>query len=232
MHALGHSNFNRRILYARTENGVRKPGWIKKFDWNSRNPIAGRVPMRLSKFPLVPSAIGNAAASHFRLRFPRRRQPYHRWRVPRADRIPRTAPLHRRTRPVRARYEHGIELALHGQALIQDLRREPGVRGHLLRGVKVGMDKLTRTLAWAPLAEEGKVNPRPRSVDRGVYRRSSGLPIRPPRRPDRRRLTRRPDAEKTLQPLFRFLDGVDIWSLSKARSFKVLGFLQWIVKSG
>jgi predicted phage terminase large subunit-like protein len=53
--------------------------------------------------------------------------------------------------------EHGIELALHGQALIQDLRREPGVRGHLLRGIKAESDKLTRALTWAPLAEEGKV---------------------------------------------------------------------------
>ncbi len=53
--------------------------------------------------------------------------------------------------------EHGIELALHGQALIQDLRREPEIRGHMLRGVKVAADKFTRALAWAPLAEEGKV---------------------------------------------------------------------------
>ena len=53
--------------------------------------------------------------------------------------------------------EHGIELALHGQALIQDLRRERGIRGHLLRGVKVEHDKYTRALTWAPLAEEGKV---------------------------------------------------------------------------
>ena len=53
--------------------------------------------------------------------------------------------------------EHGIELALHGQALIQDLRRERGLRGHLLRGVKVEHDKYTRALTWAPLAEEGKV---------------------------------------------------------------------------
>ncbi|MFL6466387.1 MAG: phage terminase large subunit, partial [Pyrinomonadaceae bacterium] len=53
--------------------------------------------------------------------------------------------------------EHGIEEALHGKALIQDLRREPSIRGYLLRGVKVETDKLTRALAWAPLAEEGKV---------------------------------------------------------------------------
>ena len=53
--------------------------------------------------------------------------------------------------------EHGIELALHGQALIQDLRREPGLRGHLLRGVRSESDKLTRARTWAPLADEGKV---------------------------------------------------------------------------
>lgn len=53
--------------------------------------------------------------------------------------------------------EHGIELALHGSALLQDLRRERGLRGHMLRGVKVETDKLTRALTWAPLAEEGKI---------------------------------------------------------------------------
>ena len=53
--------------------------------------------------------------------------------------------------------EHGIEKALHGQAIIQDLRRDPGIRGSNLRGVTVSADKLTRALKWAPLAEEGKV---------------------------------------------------------------------------
>jgi predicted phage terminase large subunit-like protein len=53
--------------------------------------------------------------------------------------------------------EHGIELALHGQALIQDLRRDTSIRGRSLRGVKVSADKLTRALTWSPLAEEGKV---------------------------------------------------------------------------
>ncbi len=53
--------------------------------------------------------------------------------------------------------EHGIEKALHGQALIQDLRKEPGVRGANLKGVAVTTDKVTRALKWAPLAEEGKV---------------------------------------------------------------------------
>ncbi|MEP7077021.1 MAG: phage terminase large subunit [Acidobacteriota bacterium] len=53
--------------------------------------------------------------------------------------------------------EHAVELALHGQALIQDLRREPGVRATALRGVQVSTDKITRALAWANLAEEGKL---------------------------------------------------------------------------
>ena len=53
--------------------------------------------------------------------------------------------------------EHGVELALHGQALIQELRRDPALRGKSLSGVKVSTDKLTRALTWSPLAEEGKV---------------------------------------------------------------------------
>ncbi|MDI1243173.1 MAG: terminase family protein [bacterium] len=53
--------------------------------------------------------------------------------------------------------EHGVELALHGQALIQELRRDPTIRGKSLSGVKVSTDKLTRALTWSPLAEEGKV---------------------------------------------------------------------------
>lgn len=53
--------------------------------------------------------------------------------------------------------EHGIEAALHGQALIQDLRRDPAIRGKSLSGVKVSTDKLTRALTWSPIAEDGKV---------------------------------------------------------------------------
>ena len=53
--------------------------------------------------------------------------------------------------------EHGIEKALHGQALLQDLRREARMRGTYLRGVEATADKLTRALKWAPLAEEGKI---------------------------------------------------------------------------
>jgi predicted phage terminase large subunit-like protein len=53
--------------------------------------------------------------------------------------------------------EHGIEQALHGQAFIQELRREHRLFGRAFRGVKVTADKFTRVLAWANLAEEGKV---------------------------------------------------------------------------
>ncbi|HTH36403.1 MAG TPA: phage terminase large subunit [Pyrinomonadaceae bacterium] len=53
--------------------------------------------------------------------------------------------------------EHGIEKALHGEGIIQDLRRDPAVRGSNLKGVTVTTDKVTRALKWAPLAEEGKV---------------------------------------------------------------------------
>ena len=52
---------------------------------------------------------------------------------------------------------HGIEAALHGQALVQDLRRDPSIRFRALSSVRVDGDKLTRALAWANLAEEGKV---------------------------------------------------------------------------
>ena len=53
--------------------------------------------------------------------------------------------------------DHGIEQALHGQALIQDLRREAQIHGRSLRGVQVAADKVTRALKWAPIAEEGKL---------------------------------------------------------------------------
>lgn len=52
---------------------------------------------------------------------------------------------------------HGIEKALHGQAFVQDLRRVAEVRHIPLRDVKVDGDKFTRALAWANLAEEGRV---------------------------------------------------------------------------
>ena len=53
--------------------------------------------------------------------------------------------------------EHGIEAAIHGQAVVQELRRERGFRQFAFRQVRVSTDKLTRALAWLNLAEEGKV---------------------------------------------------------------------------
>lgn len=53
--------------------------------------------------------------------------------------------------------QHGVEAALHGQALVQDLRRDPSIRFRPLQAVRVDGDKLTRALAWANRAEEGKV---------------------------------------------------------------------------
>jgi len=52
---------------------------------------------------------------------------------------------------------HGIEKALHGQALVQDLRQDPKVRGRPIEAIRVDADKITRALAWAGLAEDGKV---------------------------------------------------------------------------
>lgn len=52
---------------------------------------------------------------------------------------------------------HGIEKALHGEALVQSLRRVPAIRHIPLKAVKVDTDKFTRALAWANLAEEGRV---------------------------------------------------------------------------
>jgi predicted phage terminase large subunit-like protein len=53
--------------------------------------------------------------------------------------------------------EHGIEEALHGKAIIQDLRRERHLTRRVFRGVKVAGDKWSRAAAWAARAEEGKV---------------------------------------------------------------------------
>jgi predicted phage terminase large subunit-like protein len=53
--------------------------------------------------------------------------------------------------------EHGIESAMHGKAVVQELRREPSIRRFALREVRVAEDKLTRALAWLNLAEAGKV---------------------------------------------------------------------------
>lgn len=52
---------------------------------------------------------------------------------------------------------HGIEEALHGRAFVQELRRERELFGIPLKAIRVDADKFTRALAWASLAEEGKV---------------------------------------------------------------------------
>lgn len=55
------------------------------------------------------------------------------------------------------RTEHGIEAAMHGKAVVQELRRDRSVRRFAFREVRVAGDKLTRALTWLNLAEEGKV---------------------------------------------------------------------------
>jgi predicted phage terminase large subunit-like protein len=52
---------------------------------------------------------------------------------------------------------HGVERALHGAALVQDLNKDTKTRGRPLLAVGVDADKWTRALAWAPLAEAGKI---------------------------------------------------------------------------
>jgi predicted phage terminase large subunit-like protein len=51
----------------------------------------------------------------------------------------------------------GIEEALHGLAAVQELRRDPALVGHVLRGIKVDKDKQSRAMPWAARAEAGKV---------------------------------------------------------------------------
>ena len=53
--------------------------------------------------------------------------------------------------------EHGIEAAMHGKAVVQELRRDRSIRRFAFREVRVTADKLTRALAWLNLAEEGKL---------------------------------------------------------------------------
>ena len=52
---------------------------------------------------------------------------------------------------------HGVEKALHGQALVQDLRNDVKTRGRPIEAIKVDADKFTRALTWSGLAEDGKV---------------------------------------------------------------------------
>jgi predicted phage terminase large subunit-like protein len=54
------------------------------------------------------------------------------------------------------RTEHGIEAALHGKAVVQDLLADRSVTG-ALKEVAVTADKLSRALRWLNLAEAGKV---------------------------------------------------------------------------
>lgn len=53
--------------------------------------------------------------------------------------------------------EHGIEKALHGDALVQDLRREARTRGRRFVAVNVRKDKHTRALKWQTLAADGRI---------------------------------------------------------------------------
>ena len=52
---------------------------------------------------------------------------------------------------------HGIETALHGAALLQDLRKSSETFGRVLRGVRVDKDKMMRAEAWSCYAEEGRI---------------------------------------------------------------------------
>lgn len=52
---------------------------------------------------------------------------------------------------------HGVESALHGKALVQSILEDVGRGKHAIASVKVEADKVTRALAWASVAEEGKV---------------------------------------------------------------------------
>ncbi|MGQ0543372.1 MAG: phage terminase large subunit, partial [Blastocatellia bacterium] len=52
---------------------------------------------------------------------------------------------------------HCVEEALHGKAIVQDIRKESLARKAPLRSIRVDSDKVTRALAWAALAEAGKV---------------------------------------------------------------------------
>ena len=53
--------------------------------------------------------------------------------------------------------EHGIELALHGHAVMQELRRDIKVQGRRFKGVQVKGDKQTRALKWQSLAADGRL---------------------------------------------------------------------------
>ena len=53
--------------------------------------------------------------------------------------------------------EHGIEEAIHGRSVMQELRKLDKIRGRQFRGVPVKGDKHERALSWIQLAEEGRI---------------------------------------------------------------------------
>lgn len=53
--------------------------------------------------------------------------------------------------------QHGIEKSLHGIAAVQELMRDPDLRGITFRGIDVDRDKISRALPWQTRAEAGKV---------------------------------------------------------------------------
>ena len=53
--------------------------------------------------------------------------------------------------------EHFIEATANGNAVIQDLRREPRLTASRFRGVRVSESKTARAFTWNALAEEGRV---------------------------------------------------------------------------
>jgi predicted phage terminase large subunit-like protein len=53
--------------------------------------------------------------------------------------------------------EHGIESALHGKALVQDIRRDGIALTKPIRSIFVDKDKLSRALPWLAYAEQGKL---------------------------------------------------------------------------
>ena len=66
--------------------------------------------------------------------------------------------------------EHGIESAMHGKAVVQELRTDWNVRRFAFREVKVAGDKLTRALTWLNLARGRQGVSCSRAVDRRFCR--------------------------------------------------------------
>jgi predicted phage terminase large subunit-like protein len=53
--------------------------------------------------------------------------------------------------------EHFIEQSANGNAVIQDLSREPSIRNRSFKGVAVKESKIARAFTWNALAEAGRV---------------------------------------------------------------------------